>query len=278
MALYVCREGAIGTASTWTDLATLGGETRNAIIVPPGMHSIKEIWAVIDNAVFTNATGMMAAVKLKGSAMGGVDYETLVGGISCGTITSNTGAGWAMWPCQIKTSLAVTPGAEIWVQGCQITGGDCGTPNVAVTLVFDSSGGSKRYSYVRYASCAAVDTKYSATLDPAAATVNAIQLPQTARHITSIITCVGGVTLGAGNGGGNCIVRLESGCTEGVHEFVAGGFGTELATQGTGAGGWVPDQIPTDLTVMGGASILVTASQCGADWGTPIVGVAVEVE
>jgi hypothetical protein len=278
MALYVCREGTVATASAWQNLATLGGETRNAVIVPPGMNSIKEIWAVIDNAIYTNATGMMAAVKLKGAGIQGVDYETLVGGITCGTITSNTGAGWAMWPCQIKTNIAVTPGAEIWVQGCQVTGGDCGTPNIAVTLVFDSSGGGKRYSFVRFASCATVDTKYSALLDPTGATVNLIQLPQTARHITSLITCVGGVTLGAGNGGGDCLIRLESGCTEGVHEIVAGGFGTELATQGTGAGGWVPDQVPTDISVIGGASILVTAEQMGADWGTPIIGVAVEVE
>lgn len=278
MALYVTREGPTATASVWANLITVGGETRGAIIVPPGYASIKQVFVSITNCVSTDAKGMLFGVQLAGSGMKGAEYSFLAGGYTSGTITTSGANGLSRKSMVLDTNIAVLPGAEIWIRAAQITDSDGGTPNTAVTLVFSKSGGAVRSSYIRYMAAGTLNTPVAAVYDAVNATVNGIQLPQQARHITNLITAVGGTTLGATAGGGNAIVRLKSALIEGEMCLPAGGWGSELTTTGTCTGIWIPNPIPTDITVLGGATLNVEVEQDGVDWGTPLIGVSVEVE
>ena len=110
MAMYDLREGDIAAAGAYSKLLKVGPETRNAFIVPDGMHSLKRIVAV-PHADSTDAEGCIFAVKLEGLEHG--NYETFIGGHTEGTAVGNGADAHIAKPMELRTNLAVRPGAEV---------------------------------------------------------------------------------------------------------------------------------------------------------------------
>lgn len=277
MAKYDLREGPCATAYLYTALQTVGPETRGSIIVPAGCHSIKEIWGSYHISTQTNAKGALVAVKLQGAGVAGVGvYETLLGGFTNGTITTSGGQVQEFKSLIIKTNLAVNPGQELWVYGNQVTSSDAGTVEVQIGLTFDQGQGDKRFSFIRFNDCAALDTKTGLTLDAEGNTKGNIVVQAGMNHIVSMIPALGGV-IASTTTGGTAFIRLEGGLIDGNMQFGVGGSGELITTTGLGAGYFLTEQIPTDITLTSGGQVSVFGIQDGVDWGTPAIGLAIEV-
>jgi hypothetical protein len=275
MAVYVSRQVDLATASAWQTATAMAGETRNDVIVPPGMNSIKQIWMTLaQSATFTTTTGALVAMRIRGL---GRTYETLAGGISNGTIATKDGLTVSCPATIIDTNLAVVPGQNLTLEGCQVTGSDCGAPTLGITLVFDASGGAARSSFFRYVSSATVDAKAGMTLDAVNATVNQIQYPGNVRHITNVVVAIGGIT-GTAALGGTGLVRLEGSLKEGDLCITAGGQASLDTNDGAGTMVWNAYVMPTDIPIDAMGTSMAYFEQCGVDWGTPYGGIAVEVE
>jgi hypothetical protein len=277
MALYDARDGDLGTSYSWTSLTKRGAETVGDVLVPPGATRIAEIWVSLSSSVWTDTKGAIIAAKLKGGGLPGVDYEFVCGGLTVGAVTTEGAQHRNMKARIIKTNLAVKAGSAITVQGAQITDSDMGTPHLAIGLVFDSGGGSKRNSYLRFGIMASLTTKYPLTLDAVGATVNSIPLPGSAKRITNVISAVGGVTLATATGG-VALTRLEGGGLEESQVMVSGAHAALNTTEGVNSGLFQVDAVYVDLPVKGGSQLSISGEQLGTDWGTPQMATSVEVE
>jgi len=272
MAKYDAREGPCATLSTLTRLTTVGPETRNAIVVPEGMHSIKQIWGA-HHVAATNATGYLAAFRLSGLKYG--NYDGFIGGYTAGTLVGNAGERKDMKAIVINTNLAVDPGAEIWVEGAQAGGLDAGTPEVMIGLVFDAAQGEKRYGFVRWVA-PTINTKTAAINDIMTATAFGIKIPSDARHITNLTPALGGISI-ATVSGATANVRLEGGMPDGDFGLSCGGDSVLATTAGLCAGYFEGDPIPTDVALSPGSILNVYAETIGTVWTNAYVGVAIEM-
>lgn len=270
MVKYDLREGDIAAAGTYSKLLKVGPETRNAIIVPKGMHSIKEIVGCF-HSDSTDVEGAIIAVKITGLAQ---EYETFLGGHTEGTAVGNGADAKIMRPMRIKTNLLVTPGAQLWVHATAI--GTKTATSVNVELAFDPSQGEKRYGFIRCIQIAAPGTKTWAKNDAESATAYDIKIPVDATHITSLIPVMGGITLATASGGIG-VVFLEGGLPDGDICLTAGGHSGLATTAGLVAGYYEVDQIQTNVLVSPGASMNVHGDLKGTDWGTVEIGVAIEM-
>ena len=274
MAKYDLREGQITALSTWTRLTTVGPETRNAIVVPAGMHSIKEIVGSFGSSVTTDSTGHLMGVRISGLKYG--NYETLIGGQSNGVTVGNGGTSWVSKASKLITNLAVVPGAELWIEGCMVGGADSGTINCQVQLTFDAAEGEKRYSFIRWLTATVVDTKYAAINDATTATAYGIKIPSDAVRISSMVTAVGGI-LDQTAAGGTAHVRLEGGLPDGDFSITAGGGATLNTTAADSGGQFISDQVRTNVVVSPGAMLNVYVESTGVTWTDPYVGIAIEM-
>ena len=277
MAIYDLREGpATAAGRAYAKLTTVGPETRNAIVVPPGMHSIKEI-TTSSHFDALDASGGVIAVKLDGLAFG--SYETAMAGFTAGTEAGDGGDARYCRPTTLKTNLAVTPGAEIWVSAAVMGITTFPTASEAVVeLAFDSGQGEKRYGVIRMNfACPTVATKYAANSDATTDTAYGIKIPSDAKHITNIVPICSGITV-ATAAGGCAFARLEGGLPDGDFGLTLGGCSTYVATAGlSGAGYFEPDIIPCDIKVSPGGYIQVYVESTGTTWQTPFLGVAIEM-
>lgn len=271
MARYDFREGDIATAGAYSKLTLIGPETRNAVVVPAGMNSVKQITGVFHFDT-TDAEGAVCAVRLTGLKFG--NYETVLGGYTNGTAVANGADAAVMMPMVINTNLAVVPGAEMWIESTMIgtaTAGSCD-----VELTFDAAQGEKRYGFIRTITVAAPGTKTAANSDATSATAYGIKIPSDATRISSMIPFTGGVTLATASGG-IAVVTLEGGLTAGDISLTAGGHSGLATTAGLCAGYYEVDQIQTNVKVSPGSIIQVYSETKGTDWGTPSVGIAIEM-
>ena len=270
MGMHDLREGDIAAAGTYSKLLKVGPETRNAIIVPKGMHSIKEI-----NGVFhsdsTDVEGAIIAVKITGLAQ---EYETFLGGHTDGTAVGNGADCKIMRPMKIKTNLAVTPGAQLWVLATAI--GTKTATSVNVELTFDASQGEKRYGFIRCCQIASPGTKTWCANDAESSTAYDIKIPVDATHISSLIPVMGGITLATASGGIG-VIFIEGGMPDGDMSLTAGGHSGLATTAGLIAGYYEPDQIQTNVKVSPGSSMNVWGDLKGTDWGTIEIGCAIEM-
>ena len=274
MAEYVSRNVTLATAYQWDQMTLTAGETRGDVIVPPGMHSIKQIWLAPAASVFTDAKGCIIGFRIRGL---GFQYETVAGGVTNSTIAVKDGYNVPTYSSIIETNIQVEPGQSLTLEANQISASDCGTADLGVTLVFDSSSGEKRWSFLRFsASLTGLDTKTVLNLDGIGGTVGAITFPGGTHHITNILAAPGGITLATATGG-NLLVRLEGGIKDG-DVVIPGGSNAQLNTN-DGAGVWVwnPLVLKTDMEIEAGAQCNAFAEQTGVDWGTVYAAVAVEV-
>ena len=272
MAKYDLREGPCTALSTWTRLVTVGPETRNAVVVPDGCHSIKEIWGS-HHVAATDATGYIAGVRLSGLKFG--NYETAFGGFTAGTLATDAASKDFMKSMIIKTNLAVVPGAEIWIEGCMIGGLDAGTIELLVGLVFDTAEGEKRYSFIRWVA-PTINVKTAAVNDATTATAFGIKIPSDARRITNIVPVLGGISI-ATVSGASANVRLEGGLPDGDFGMTCGGSATLAGTAGVCAGYFNADVVPTDVKVSPGGILNVYSEVIGTVWTNAYVGVAIEM-
>ena len=270
LAGHELREGDIAAAGTYSKLLKVGPETRNAVIIKKGHHSIKEIVAVV-HCDATDVEGAIFAVKLTGLKYG--EYETLIGGHTDGTAVGNGADAKIMRPMVIKTNLAVDPGAQVWIHATAI-----GTKTAAscnVELVTDTSQGEKRYGMIRCVQIATPGTKTAMINDAVSATAYDIKIPVDATHISSVIPVMGGITLATASGGIG-VVFLEGGLPDGDCSFTAGGHCGLATTAGLVAGYYEVDQIRTNIAVSPGSSMQPQGDLKGTDWGTVEIGVALE--
>jgi len=275
MAIYVAREGAFGTVNTWAALSTLGSSgTVNSIVVPGGMNSIKEIWGEFCEPVPADTSGAIICVKLTGAGLRYGDQRFILGGMGKEE-TGNTGYSSGITPVKLKTNIAVTPGAEIWVFGAQY-GTDDGTPEALVGLVFSSESAPERYYFTRMASCATLDTDNALVADVDQAAAGAIQVPGSCRHIYSITTATHGICLATASGG-TSFIRLRGALAGGELVMCAGGMGCLSTTTGVSGGYVKAVQVPTMVDIVAGGQLNAYGTQSGVDWGTPYVAVGVEV-
>ena len=271
MAMYDFREGDIATAGAYSRLTLVGPETRNAVIVPKGMNSIKQIVGTFHFDT-TDAEGAACAVKLSGLKFGA--YETILGGHTNGTAVGNGADAHIMAPMVINTNLAVAPDAELWVESTMIGTATAGSCNVE--LVFDAAQGEKRYGYIRVVSIAAPGTKTAANSDATTSTAYGIKIPSDAVRISSMIPFTSAVALATASGG-IALVKLEGGLPDGDFYLPAGGHCGLATTAGLCAGYYEVDQIQTNVLVSPGSNLQVYGETKGTDWGTAQVGIAIEM-
>jgi len=271
MASYEFREGDIAAVGTYSKLTLVGPETRNAIIVPKGKHSIKQIIGVFHFDA-TDTEGASCAVRLTGLKFG--NYETVLGGHTDGTAVGNGADAAVMDPMVINTNLAVDEGAEIWVESTMIGTATAGSCNVE--LVFDGAQGEKRYGFIRYVSIAAPGTKTAANSDATSATAYAIKIPSDARRISSMVPFTSSESLATASGG-VAVLKLEGGLPDGDFYMTAGGHCGLATTAGLCAGYYEVDQIQTNVLVSPGSNLQVYGETKGTDWGTVVVGIAIEM-
>jgi len=272
MAKYDMREGPTSAVSVYTRLVTVGPETRNAVVVPDGCHSIKEIWGW-HHSIGVNARGYIMAFKLSGLKYG--NYEGGLGGYTGGTLVGNAGEAKYMKSLVIKTNLAVTPGAEIWIEAAEATGASTCTPEAGIGLVFDASEGEKRYGFFRWVA-PTVNTKTLAINDATTTTARGIKIPSDAKRITSITPQLGGISI-ATVSGATANIRLEGGMTDGDFGFTVGASTVLASTAGVCAGYFEQEQTLTDVKVSPGATLNVYAETIGTVWTNAYVGVAIEM-
>ena len=270
MARHDLREGDIVAAGTYNKLLKVGPETRNAIVVPKNMHSIKEIIGNF-HSDSTDVEGGLIAVKLTGLAHG--EYETFLGGHTDGTAVGNGADAKIMRPMKIVTNLAVTPGQSLWVHATAV--GTKTATSVNVEVVFDPSKGEKRYGFIRCDQLTDTGTKTKCDDDAESSTAYDIKIPVDATHISSVIPVMGGISLATASGGIG-VIFLEGGLPDGDCCFTCGGHSGLATTAGLVAGYYESDQIRTNITVSPGSSMVVYVDNKGTDWGTNELGVALE--
>ena len=273
MAVVRTREGPMATVNVWTALTTLGSQgTLNAITVPAGMNSIKEIWGVFCEPAPADTSGGVICARLRGTGLKYGEQKFVFGGMGV-EVTGNESYTASMVPTKLKVDVATIPGGEIWIDGAQF-GTDHGTPELAVSLWFSESGAAERYYYTRMIATATLDTDAMAITD-VSDTVNAIQPPGNCKHIYSVTTAMHGIVLVTASGGTGYI-RMRGGIAEGEQVFVAGGAANLSTTTGVD-GGYAPAVQRSCYLTLTGAPLLAYAAQCGVDWGTPYGCVCVEV-
>jgi hypothetical protein len=272
MAVYDMREGAVSAVSTFTRLITVGPETRNSITVPDGCHSIKEIWGW-HHSIGVNARGYIMAFRLTGLKYG--NYDGGLGGYTGGTLVGNAGEAKYMKSLVIKTNLAVDPGAEIWVYGCEASGASTCSPEAGIGLVFSTEQGEKRYGFFRWVA-PTINTKTLAINDGDTATARGIKIPSDAKRITSIIPQLGGISI-ATVSGATANIRLEGGLPDGDFGFTAGADTVLASTAAVCAGYFRTSQTLTDVKVSSGATLNVYSEVIGTVWTNAYVGVAIEM-
>ncbi len=275
-AIYISREGACATVNVWANLATLGSAgTVNAIVVPEGYNSIKQLKVVFTRSSPADTSGGMGLIRLKGSGVKYGPCDFVVGGMGGEETGSDSYVNY-MLPLELSVDIAVKPGGEIWIQGAQ-TGTDWGTAEFGVTAVFGGEQASERYYMSRTGiDTSAVDTDFAATtlVDE---TAGPFQIPSSAKKIYSLVVGVGTFGL-VGPVGGTQHVRIRgTGLPGGEQVITAGGCGALSTTQGVSGGYQVATQIPTDLELRGGGQIQVLVAQTGVDAGTPNIGITLEV-
>lgn len=272
MSVWRTREGPFATVNTWANLITLGSQgTVNAITVPEGKQSIKELKITFCEPAPADSAGGLICVKLSGGGLVYGDQFFLAGGLGREQ-TGNSAYADAMAPVKLLVDVAVQPG-EIWVSGGQY-GTDMGTPEAAVGVCFSNASAPERYYRIRMAACGTLDTDaaLSAMMNESP---GAFVFAGHMKKIYSITTAQGAVYLATATGG-TAHVTLKNGIKQGDQVVTAGGTGT-LST-GTGvSGGYsfaVQRQCELDLN---GEPINAYGCQTGVDWGTPYIGVGLEV-
>jgi hypothetical protein len=273
MSIYETREGPCAAVNTWAGLTQCGSQgTLNAFSVPAGYNSIKELWLGFCEPVPADTAGAVFAVKLSGPGLKYGDQFFLVGG-NGREETGNSGAAESMAPTMLKVDIAVNPGGEIWVYGAQF-GTDSGTPEVACTVVWSKSGAPERYYDIRMAACAALDTDVLLTTRVDTALGN-IAPPPICKHLYSVFSAWGGITLATATGGTGYI-RIRNGIKQGEQVFSAGANGALSTTTGVSGGLNRATQIPCEIELTGGP-MTPYGCQSGVDWGTPYLAVGVEM-
>jgi len=275
MAGYDLREGDSvgGAASAWTNLTTVGPETRNAVTVPSWANSIKQINGIMHFDA-TDADGCITAVRLVGLKYG--NYDTYLGGWTAGTAVVNGADASCMRTTFINTNLAVTPGADIWIQSAHVGVATAGSTNVE--LVFDAAEGEKRYGFIRCGVVAAVGAKALAQVEIATGTATAggIKIPSDVKRISSMIPVLGGNTIATASGG-VANVRLEGALPDGDFGMTCGGHSGLATTAGLCAGYYESEQIRTDVAVSPGGMLNVYTEATGTTWGNSVIGIAIEM-
>ena len=273
MSIYETREGPCAAVNTWAALAQCGSQgTLNAFSVPAKHNSIKELWITFTEGVPSDSAGGLIAVKLSGNGLKYGDQFFVVGGQGREE-TGNSGKAQGMVPVKFKTNIAVNPGGEIWAYGAQY-GTDSGTPEVAITAVWSKEGAPERYYVIRMLACATLDTDTLLTtcVDTA---LGAIAVPPQCHKIYSVMGAVGGIYLATATGG-TAMVRLRNGIKEGEQTFTVGACANLSTTTGVSGGYTFAKQTFTDLNLTGGP-ISPYGAQDGVDWGTPYIGVCLEL-
>ncbi len=274
MSIYDLREGAFGTVNTWTALTGKGsGGTVNAMTVPAGMNSIRELWVTFCEPVPADSAGGLICVKLTGTGLKFGEQKFLVGGLGREE-TSNNAYSDGMLPVKLKVAVATNPGGEIWAWAAQY-GTDMGTPEAAVQPVWSSEAAPERYYVIRMAACGTLDADTALSAD-VSDTPGVIQVPGHLKHIYSITTATGGVYLATATGG-TSFVRLRGALKSGELVICAGAHGALSTTTGVSGGYSFAVQVPTMVEITGGGQISAYGDQSGVDWGTPYIGVGVEL-
>ena len=261
----------------WTKLTALGAKTINHLVVPDGVHSIDEIRVTATALVQTDAKGCLLGISLRGGAIPNTPYDFLVGGLTNGTVTTSGARAVHMRPFLKKCGIMVKPGQPLEVYGAMITGSDCGTVEFQVEVSWSKAAGKKRYSEIRYASCATLDTDADMTLDGDSDTLNDFDWPADVSRIVSYIPAVGGITLATATGG-TAQVKLEGGLVEGDQVLVAGGHSALNTTNGMGGFIYETEEIETNIPVTKQGKTMGVAQAGGVDWGTPYIGISLECE
>lgn len=274
MAMYITREGPSATVNVWASLTTCGSQgTVNAITVPGGMNSIQELRVVFCEPVPADTSGGIMCVRLTGPGLKYGDQTFVCGGLGREETGSSSYTD-GMVPVVLKVQIAVNSGSDVWVQFGQY-GTDDGTPELAATLVFTENSAPERYYRSRMAACGTLDSEtfLTAEMDQ---TLNAFNIPSTAKKIYSIITTWGGIELATATGGTG-FVRLRGGIKQGEQTMCAGACANLSTTTGVSGGYKFAVQVPTDLDLIPGGQILAYGVQDGVDWGTPYFGVTLEM-
>ena len=261
----------------WTKLTALGSKTINHLVVPDGVHSIDEIRVTATALVQTDAKGCLLGISLRGGAIPNTPYDFLAGGMTMGKITTSGARGVHMRPFLKQCGVAVKPGQPLEVWGSMITDSDCGTVEFQVEVSWSKAGGKKRYSEIRYAVCAALDTEYNMTLDGESDTVNDFDWPADVTKIISYVPAVGGGTLATATGG-TAQVELDGGLVDGNQVLTAGGHSALSTTDGAGAWVYETEEIRTNMVVTKQGKTMGIAQMGGVDWGGVFIGISMECE
>jgi len=273
MAIYETREGPLATANVWGALTQCASQgTLNALSVPARHNSIKELWVTFTEDGPTDSAGGIMCLKLSGGGLKYGEQYFVVGGQGREETGSSAGTD-GMTPVKFKVNIAVIPGGEIWVFGAQY-GTDMGTPELAVTAVYSKEAAPERYYVARMLACGTLDTDTLLTtlVDTA---LGAITVPPTCHKIYSVMGVQGGITLATATGGTG-MVRLRNGIKEGEQSFGIGAQASLSTTTGVSGGYSFAKQTFCDLNLTGGP-ISPYGCQSGVDWGTPVVGVGLEL-
>lgn len=273
MSIYETREGPCGTVNVWAALSQCGSQgTLNAFTVPAGYNSIKELWFTFTDGVPNDSAGAVFCAKLSGSGLKYGEQFFVIGGLGKEETGSSATAD-AMTPVKFAVNVAVNPGGEIWAYGAQY-GTDTGTPEVAVTAVWSKDGAPERYYVIRMGSPTALDTDTLLNVQ-VDTTLGNIAVPPQCRKIYSVFSAVGGIMLATATGG-TAMIRLRNGIKEGEQVFGAGAHGALSTTTGVSGSYYLAQQTQCELNLTG-SPIVPYGAQSGVDWGTPYVGVGLEL-
>ena len=278
LALYVTREGSIGASlDTFVNLSTYAGQTVNAITVPAGYSSIKQLWlnvGPIGNA--TDNQGCTFTIRLQGSGLkyGPVD---IVAGAWSHLLLSNSGDAMVTWANVVPVDIALNPQGEIWVKAAQDGAAEVGSPEAAVTLAFTKQGAGTKWYIARDMNVAgANNTVYAVThcVDDTAA--GRIRVPAGVTRLTGFFGACGGIVADAT--GGTMSIRLKgTGLRDGDVVIPIGGYGVQGTTTAVD-GCLVPAvYVPMDLALVSGGEIAAEAIFAGTDVTTPDVAFSVEL-
>ena len=274
--IHRCIEGAL-TGVAYADLTALGAKTITHLIVPDGMTCLDELRITMSQLIQTDQKGGLLAVRLSGGALVHSPYEFFVCGFTNGTAVTSGGHVQHMEPFVKKCGLIVRPGQPLVVEGCVASGSDPGTTEVAIEAKWAASGGTKKYSFARYGSEAALDTETAMDLTAESVAATDILFPSDVSECIGVVMAVGGICLATATGGGSHY-RFKSGFSKGP--FVLGGPAwSSLATNPGICSGIIESvDIPMHKAISKNALCEITAEQNGVDWGTVYLGVSVEVQ
>lgn len=261
----------------WVKLTALGAKTINHLVVPDGVHSIEEIRVTATALVQTDAKGALLGISLRGNAIPNTPYDFLVGGVTTGTVTTSGARTVHMRPFLKPCGITVKPGQPLEVYGGMITGADMGTVEFQVEVLWSKAAGKKRYSEIRYASCPTLDTGVAMELDGDSEAAVGFDFAADVSRIIAYIPAVGGITIATATGG-TAQIKLEGGLVDGDQFLAAGGSSQLDTTDGLGGDIYQTEEIRTNLAVTKQGNMAAIAEQGGVDWGTPYIGLSVEVE